>query len=258
MCGIGTTLVEAVHLGRDGLGIEYEDRWASLAAANVAHARRQGAAGTAEVIRGDARLLPGLLPPGTAGRAALVVTSPPYGPSVHGQVVAEQRRGTDGGVRKYDNRYGHDPANLASQGLDELLAGFTEILSGCAVLLRPGGLAVVTARPWRQHGELVDLPAAVIAAGAARGPGPGRPLRRPARRAARRQAHRPAVVLPARQPPPGPGQGQPWHLIVHEDVLIFRNPPLPGSPAAASAQPAHEAHQRDARPGPGRAGDLAA
>ncbi len=54
MCGIGTTLVEAVHLGRDGLGIEYEDRWASLAAANVAHARRQGAAGSAEVIRGDA------------------------------------------------------------------------------------------------------------------------------------------------------------------------------------------------------------
>ena len=68
-----------------------------------------------------------------------------------------------------DNRYGHDPANLAHQGLDELLAGFTAILSGCAVLLRPGGLAVVTARPWRQHGELVDLPAAVLAAGAAAG-----------------------------------------------------------------------------------------
>ena len=169
MCGIGTTLVEAVHLGRDGLGIEYEDRWASLAAANVAHARRQGAAGTAEVIRGDARLLPGLLPPGTAGRAALVVTSPPYGPCVHGQVKAEQRRGAEGGVRKYDNRYGQDPANLAHQGLDELLAGFTAILSGCTVLLRPGGLAVVTARPWRQHGELVDLPAAVIAAGARAG-----------------------------------------------------------------------------------------
>ena len=81
MCGIGTTLVEAVHLGRDGLGIEYEDRWAALAAANVAHARRQGAAGTAEVIRGDARLLPGLLPPGTAGRAALVVTSPALRPA---------------------------------------------------------------------------------------------------------------------------------------------------------------------------------
>src|SRR5450755_3839794 len=62
MCGIGTTLVEAIHLGRDGLGIEYEDRWAQIAAANIAHARRGGAAGNGEVIRGDARQLPALLP----------------------------------------------------------------------------------------------------------------------------------------------------------------------------------------------------
>jgi hypothetical protein len=254
MCGIGTTLVEAVHLGRDGLGVEYEDRWAQVAAANVAHARRQGATGTAGVIRGDARLLPGLLPEGAAGRAALVVTSPPYGPSVHGQVVAEQRRGTKGGVRKYDNRYGHDPANLASQGVDELLAGFTEILSGCAVLLRPGGLAVVTARPWRQHGELVDLPAAVIAAGAAAGLVPvARCVALLAGLRGGKLIARPSFfqldnLRRAR------AKGQPWHLIVHEDVLIFRNPPYPGSPAAG-AQPAH---LRDARPGPGRAGDLAA
>ena len=33
MCGIGTTLVEAVHLGRDAVGVEYEPRWARLAAA---------------------------------------------------------------------------------------------------------------------------------------------------------------------------------------------------------------------------------
>ena len=258
MCGIGTTLVEAVHLGRDGLGIEYEEHWAGLAAANVAHARRQGAAGTAEVIRGDARLLPGLLPPGTAGRAALVVTSPPYGPSVHGQVKAEQRRGAEGGVRKYDNRYGQDPANLACQGLDDLLAGFTAILSGCAVLLRPGGLAVVTARPWRQHGELVDLPAAVIAAGARAGLVPvarcvallaglrgGRLIARPSffqldnlRRARR--------------------HGQPWHLIVHEDVLIFRNRTVSrrfGSrPPAARARGRAAGRPAGSRPGrgPGR------
>ena len=68
MCGIGTTLVEAAYLGRDGLGVEYEARWARLAAANIAYARRHGAAGDAEVIQGDARQLGGLLPPGTAGK----------------------------------------------------------------------------------------------------------------------------------------------------------------------------------------------
>ena len=34
MCGIGTTLVEAVHQGRDAIGIEYEPTWADLAQAN--------------------------------------------------------------------------------------------------------------------------------------------------------------------------------------------------------------------------------
>jgi modification methylase len=70
-------------------------------------------------------------------------------------------------VEKFDNCYSQDPANLAHHGLDDLLAGFAEILEGCRVLLRPGGLAVVTARLWRHHGELVDLPAAVLAAGQA-------------------------------------------------------------------------------------------
>jgi len=36
MCGIGTTLAEAVYLGRDGLGVEFEGRWARIAAANIA------------------------------------------------------------------------------------------------------------------------------------------------------------------------------------------------------------------------------
>jgi modification methylase len=47
-----------------------------------------------------------------------------------------------------------------------MLAGFTQILAGCAVPLRPGGTVVATARAWRHHGELIDLPAPVLAAGA--------------------------------------------------------------------------------------------
>jgi modification methylase len=236
MCGIGTTLVEAMHLGRDGIGVEYEDRWAAIAAANINHARRHGATGSGQVICGDARQLPALLPPGTAERAALVVTSPPYGPSVHGQVRAEQRSG-GGGVEKYDNRYSHDPANLAHHGLDEMLAGFTQILAGCRALLRPGGVAVVTARPWRHHGELVDLPSAVLAAGQAAGLIPA------ARCVALLAGLRGGQMIPrpsffqldnirkARR------RGQPWHLIVHEDVLIFRNPLGAGAEELAVSQP---------------------
>ena len=112
--------------------------------------------------------------------------------------------------------------------------------------------------PGAPRGELVDLPAAVIAAGARAGLVPvarcvallaglrsGRLIARPSffqldnlRRARR--------------------QGQPWHLIVHEDVLIFRNPLNPGSSAAARPQPAHGAQQRHAWPAPGRTGDRVA
>ena len=250
MCGIGTTLVEAIHLGRGGLGVEFEDRWAQIAAANITHARRGGATGTAEVIRGDARQLPALLPPGMAGRAALVVTSPPYGPSVHGQVRAEQRKG-GGGVEKYDNRYSHDPANLAHHGLDDMLAGFTQILAGCKTLLRPGGVAVVTARPWRSHGELDDLPAAILATGAAAGLIPA------ARCVALLAGLRGSQLIPrpsffqldnvrkARR------RGEPWHLIVHEDVLVFRVPPFPGGSRELKGPQREPRHAPPVIPGPG-------
>lgn len=75
MCGIGTTLVEALHLGRRAVGVELESRWAKLARANLAHARAQGATGCAEVIRGDARKLPRLL----AKAPDLLLTPSPYG-----------------------------------------------------------------------------------------------------------------------------------------------------------------------------------
>jgi hypothetical protein len=89
-----------------------------------------------------------IAPARARGRVALVVTSPPYGPSIHGHV-----RARPGGVAKYNNRYSADPANLAHTGPAGLADGITQILAGCAVLLRPGGIAVITARPWRHQPE---------------------------------------------------------------------------------------------------------
>src|SRR4051794_21655437 len=57
MCGSGTTLVEAMHLGREGLGVDIEPRFTALADANVALAASQAAAGTAKVLTGDATRL---------------------------------------------------------------------------------------------------------------------------------------------------------------------------------------------------------
>ncbi|MEU4218925.1 DNA methyltransferase [Actinoplanes sp. NPDC026623] len=219
MCGIGTTLVEAVHAGRDAFGIEYESRWSDIADANIKHAHTQGATGRAAVIRGDSTSILSLVPAALTGQVALVVTSPPYGPTVHGLVEPGE-----GGVRKSDNTYndGTDKGNLAYRDLTGLTDGFAQILAGCATLLRPGGVVAVTARPWRKHGQLVDLPSAVIGAGMRAGLTPVD--RCVALLAAVRDdalVARPSffqlqAVRKARR------SGTPMQLIAHEDVLVFQ------------------------------------
>ncbi|MEU8048455.1 TRM11 family SAM-dependent methyltransferase [Micromonospora haikouensis] len=224
MCGIGTTLVEAIHAGRDAFGIEYEPQWSNIADANIRHAHDQGATGRASVIRGDSTRLMSLVPAALTGQVALVVTSPPYGPTVHGLV----RPGADG-VVKHDDRYndGEDRGNLAYRDLTGLADGFTRILAGCATLLRPGGVVVVTARPWRKRGELVDLPSAVIAAGLRAGLVPiercvallaavrdGRVVARPS-------------FFQLQQVRKARAGGVPMHLIAHEDVLILAKRMIP-------------------------------
>ncbi len=233
MCGIGTTLVEAVHLGRDALGVEYEPHWAQVTRANLDLAQRLGAAGHGQVITGDARDLPDLAPTRARGRVALVVTSPPYGPSVHGLVRPEPGRGVTKWAYRYSDR--RDPANLAHAGLDALLVSFTRILAGCRPLLRPGGVVVVTARPWRSHGELVDLPSALLAAGEQAGLVPVERCvallagLRGSGLVARPSFFQLDTIRKAR------AAGVPLHLIVHEDVLIFRAPPAVPASAGASA-----------------------
>ncbi len=221
MCGIGTTIVEAMHAGRDGMGIEYESRWADLADANITFAHDQGATGRGAVIRGDATRMTSLLPAALQGQVALVITSPPYGPTVHGTV-----RPSQDGVHKADDAYGTDKGNLAYRpgGLAALIDGFTDILHGCAQLLRPGGVVAVTARPYRVGGMLVDLPSAVVAAGTAAGLISGERL--PAFLAAVRDGR--LVARPSffqlQQTRRAVNADIPAHLIVHEDLIILGKP----------------------------------
>jgi tRNA G10 N-methylase Trm11 len=223
MCGIGTSLVEAIHEGRNAIGIELEARWAKLASANVAHASTAGATATATVITGDARQLPTLIDPELVGRVALVLTSPPYGRSLHGQVTARPGRG----VAKFDHAYSADPTNLGRVNQATLLDALQDIAGGCRQLLRPGGLLVLTARPYRHHDHLVDLPGQLTQVAEAAGLVPYE------RNAALlvglrgdRLVPRPSFfqldrVRKAR------ARGLPLRIIAHEDVLVFRRPATP-------------------------------
>ena len=169
MCGIGTTIAEAARLGRTGLGVEYEHRWAAMARRNLELAQEQGAPGDGKIWRADSRYLPRELAETFAGRADFVLTSPPYGKANHGQVLPAGRYGHVGKVMKWDHRYGEDRGNLGRRSPRIQLAGFTNILRAVRPLLAPGARVAVTARPYRLHGHLVDLPSAVFAAGRAVG-----------------------------------------------------------------------------------------
>jgi tRNA G10 N-methylase Trm11 len=173
MCGIGTTLVEAAHLDRRAIGVELEPRWAALAAGNILHAETQGAPGSAIALRGDAsRLGRGLLDD-YRDACALILTSPPYGHSTHGHVRKHKDH-----VEKLNDRYSTNPDNLAHlpsrrgprtrrRDFDSVLV---EILAGCARMLDPArGRLVLTVRPYREHGALVDLPGRLITLAASAG-----------------------------------------------------------------------------------------
>jgi len=242
MCGIGTTLVEALRLGRSALGVEYEARWARLAHRNALTTRGRGDdKPVSAVYCGDSRHLSNIVPVDLHGTVDLVLTSPPYGSSVHGQVRSSRETG-ERGVLKQRHRYSHDRANLAHVSTDQLLDAFTQILTQCRTMLRPGGTAVVTTFPWRERGELIDLPSAVLAAGQAAGLTPTERCVallsgiRDSRLVPRPSFFQMKNTRDARR------QGIPLSVIQHEDVLVFTRPTLPGCPTRSRTT--HALHTR--------------
>ncbi|MBF6270992.1 hypothetical protein [Nocardia farcinica] len=113
---------------------------------------------------------------------------------------------------------------MANVGLGRLLSGFTKILAGAADYLAPGGYVVITARPWRQHAELVPLPAHLYTCGELAGLVPvercvallGRLTE--GELVARSSFFQRDFIVKQR------AAGLPMHLIAHEDVIILRKP----------------------------------
>lgn len=76
MCGIGTTLVEAVTFGYTVYGVEWEPRWVNVCNRNLQLLKELGFTGQGFVSQGDARKLRTIYPDIQVDRIAF---SPPYG-----------------------------------------------------------------------------------------------------------------------------------------------------------------------------------
>jgi tRNA G10 N-methylase Trm11 len=191
MCGIGTTLVEAIHRDRRALGVELETRWAALATANVGHALAQGAAGHALVLTDDARGLGHGVLDEYVGNVSLILTSPPYGPATLGDPrggkgiaiarACEGRRVTaadraHAASRSKTCRYGDSAPCLARLPYGDLagatgeqstqesyLAAMARVYSACERMLAPGGFLVLVTKNLRSRGRLRNLAGDTVA-----------------------------------------------------------------------------------------------
>jgi len=223
MCGIGTTLVEAATLDRRAIGIELDARWVALAHANLTHALPAEQAALAEVRHGDGRRLPDLLAD-VAGRVDLVVTSPPYLCDA-GVIDKPGWRAGHPMCPRDTLNYSSDPANLGHARGQTWRSGIAEVLAGCAWLLRSdGGLLVTVTKNTRRQGRLNDLAATTVRLAEQAGLGYLQHI--VALHAAVRDGR--LVARPSfwqlTQTRQARARGEPAHLVVHEDVLVFAKP----------------------------------
>jgi SAM-dependent methyltransferase len=238
LCGIGTMLVEAAAVGRRGIGVELEPRWAELARQNLALAAAPTAAGrlAVEVRTGDARRLPELLAD-LAGTVDLVATSPPHACTPE---TIDKRAWLAGGRlgQRATRNSSPDPANLGHARGERYLQAMAQIYGGCYQVLRPGGLLVTVTRNLRRQGRVVDLAGHTVRL--AEQAGYQYLQHVVALLAAVRDSHlvaRPSFwqLIQTRN---AHARGQPASLLVHEDVLVFQKPqrlPQPPNPAIRHA-----------------------
>ena len=238
MCGIGTTLVEAIDLHRPALGIELEPRWAKLARANIHHAHHHGAASPRASSKATRRTSPGCSPATPNGRAGggvdLILTSPPYACQV-AAVAKENLKSGLGPIRHDDTtNYSPDRANLGHARGGAYLAAMAGVYHACAAVLKPGGYLVLVTKDMRSGGALRNLSGETITLCEATG------LHYWQRIIALLATIRDAEIVmrpsfwQTLQVRKARARGDRTHVVAHEDVLVFRKP----ARAAAAAQAA--------------------
>jgi modification methylase len=195
-CGTGTTLVEAIQLGRNAIAVARDHAHARRTTASLNQARANEAAEKAAILAGDPRELPRLL---TRHRALLT-----------------KRDATSSDSNVVELGAGHvDLIIMTSAKRDGAAAA---VYAACAAALKPGGfLAVVTAAV-RAGDPLGNLAGETVAVCEHAG--------------LLYWQHVIALRAPIRDGKLTPERVQ---LVCHDDVLVFRKPDLAITSTARSA-----------------------
>jgi modification methylase len=232
LAGIGTTVVEAALLDRRAVGVELEDRWVTLAQANLGHMLPANRRRLAEVRAGDARYLPEVLADLT-GTVDLIVTSPPY--ACDAGVIDKPAWLAGGRLCPADTlNYSTDRANLGHARGSAYETAMAEVYAACHAVLRPGGRLVVVTKNTRRKGRTLDLAGLTVKLATAAGFSYLQHVIalhaaiRDGDLVARPSYWQTTQIRHAR------GRGEPAHLVAHEDVTSFiRVPTTPSEVAHA-------------------------
>ena len=153
--GVGTTLVAARSLRRQGIGIELYRRFVDLARQVLGQQTLFGEV-EQQVIQGDCRDLLRWVQPGTV---QLMFTSPPYANFIQRSV--EDRKKTHKTSRLVlDNRsavkqYGDDPRDFGNLSYDDFLKEIGDLMRKLCVVTKPGGYNIWVVKDCRdpQNGK---------------------------------------------------------------------------------------------------------
>jgi len=221
-CGAGPTLVEAAARGRRAIGVDTQDSWARLAVANCEHILARDAWPLLEVITGDPRRLADLVG-AHCGQVDLAVLCPPAGTSTDSSRLSAQRRLSPSSAQDTPtgNALQPQPAGVSRDAAGELVAA-------CAQVLRPGGLLVTVTGNTHDPDRLIDWAGNTVAAAQAAGLDYLQHI--VAVHAAVRDS---SLAAPLSASTSGTSDASGFaprrHLVVHHDVLVFRNPTGPAA-----------------------------
>jgi len=149
MAGIGTTIIESILLGRNAVGVEYEQKFKEIIDKNIdltvknngkSVAKRK--LGKAIVIKGDARSLCSLM----KEKIDSGVFSPPYSETF------DSKRNTSSGLV-----YSKDPQNIGNKDGQTYLSEMKKVYGECYKALKPGGFMVLVTKNFRRGGREINL-----------------------------------------------------------------------------------------------------
>jgi len=162
MAGIGTTLVEAMLLGMDAVGVEYEQKFVDKANENINHIMKafpNKGLGKVKCLKGDARDLSFL----RIQKFGSIVFSPPYLEEsiVRRGKLKENKMRAKVSCSPYG--YSADPRNISTiKNYDEYLGEMLKVCKECYRVLKSGKFMVVVVKDLRRKGLTVPVGADMV------------------------------------------------------------------------------------------------